>query len=197
MFRKKEKFFTKYEDFGAYHFEYYFNQSQPYYVDLINSVQSLIKKNSIILDLGCGDGLIDYVLYVNKSCQCFGLDDNSTAIELAKKKNIKTNNSFYKLSVYDNWQLPPIYDYVLMLDVIEHLYYPKEVLQKAYNSLKKNGCLIISTPLYEENKKIDPFHIKEYSKNELSKIMSPLFQLEKEIIKKYQEINYISVWRKK
>jgi len=40
------------------------------------------------------------------------------------------------------------FDVVISVEVIEHLFYPRELVKAAKQCLKPNGCLIITTPYH-------------------------------------------------
>ena len=102
-----------------------------------------IKKNSFVLDLGCNEGeLIEY-LADKKKCKVMGIDkDNQLSIS-------KTGKYF---SHDINKGLPELnyneLDYVIFLDVIEHLSNPEDFLKNLYNKLSSNEKveILISTP---------------------------------------------------
>ena len=73
---------------------------------LVNASQQYLKKNQRVLDLGCGSGVITYLVYNKKLNQKFFLSDlHSKAIEKSKinlkKKNISA--VFNVGNLYDPW----------------------------------------------------------------------------------------------
>lgn len=101
---------------------------------------SLIKENSTVLDLGCNDG--ELIKYLNKKKNC-----KVTGVEKENKNNKKN------IILFDLDQgLPKInydkYDYIIMLDVIEHLNNPETFLKELYKKIKfnKKVRIILSTP---------------------------------------------------
>lgn len=100
-----------------------------------------VNKNTIILDIGCGTGVLKKYL---PEPQIHGIDISQTAIEEA----IKVYESANAMNL-DEEQLPfddNKFDYVVCLDTIEHLFDPNHALEESYRALAKNGILIISTP---------------------------------------------------
>ncbi len=107
-------------------------------------VYDLIEKNTKVLDLGCATGYFGNEL-ANKFVELYGVDVDSVAVKLAKK--------YYKcviqsdLNLFNTDKLPKKYfDYIILLDVIEHLINPTNLLSKITKLLNKSGQLIISTP---------------------------------------------------
>ncbi len=101
----------------------------------------IVENNTKILDIGCNNGELGNLL-IEKKCEVTGID-----------YNIKQNQ---KLKNYINYNLddglPEInyddFDYILILDVIEHLKDPENFLEQLKNKLKNNlkAKVLISTP---------------------------------------------------
>ena len=100
--------------------------------DYINSFNKFLIKhsnlnsNSKILDIGCNDASISKILKRNKNCQVTAID---------KDKNSFSKNEIDEYISFDlDNGLPDInynnFDYVLMIDVIEHLKNPEEFMSK-------------------------------------------------------------------
>lgn len=102
------------------------------------------KKVLKILDIGCGTGetLTFLKNYLPKS-QLFGIDSSSDAIRYTKSRGHKN------IQKVDAGKLPfkkDSFDYILLLDVIEHIEDDTSILVEAKRVLKKNGKIIITTP---------------------------------------------------
>jgi glycosyltransferase involved in cell wall biosynthesis len=103
-----------------------------------------IEPNSRVLDMGCNDLSLSKILKRNKSCHVTAVD-----------KGEKTND-VNEIDEYINFDLdngPPDLDYtkinyILLLDVIEHLKNPEQFLIKLKKKIDKypNINVIISTP---------------------------------------------------
>jgi len=107
---------------------------------------------------------------------------------LESKKNDHTkiiNSNFIEKTNY--------YDTILYLDVFEHIEDDNLELEKAYKSLKKNGCLIINVPafqhLYSQFDK-DINHFRRYSKTSILKLINN-FNFSKVDLKYYDSIGYM------
>ena len=102
--------------------------------DLIN--------NGSVLDVGCGDGLFLDMLRVKGVSKLFGLDISNVAVEKCRQKKIEAilcDFSKEKLPFENN-----CFDNVVMLDVLEHVFDPKELLLEAKRVSNKN--IVISIP---------------------------------------------------
>lgn len=94
-----------------------------------------------VLDLGCGDGLFMELLR-KKGIKGSGVDFSKTAIEKCKMKGLEAcfiDGSQENLPIADN-----SFDYVTILDVLEHLPCPEKLLSEAKRISKK--YIIISVP---------------------------------------------------
>lgn len=107
-----------------------------------------INANTRVLDVGCAVGALGEYLSQEKNCEVVGLDCSAKFIEFCRRKEcykdlfqIDLNEPVTKLEEYKR-----CFDYILLADVIEHLYDPKEVLKKLLPFLKDNGSFILSIP---------------------------------------------------
>ena len=106
----------------------------------INLITGDSKKEISVLDLGCGDGLL-LSLLKEKGIIGKGLDISEEGAEKAKMKGFDVSVSDFssRLPFPDN-----SFDIVISLDVLEHLYNPKNLLTEA--SRVSKGSVIISVP---------------------------------------------------
>ena len=102
-----------------------------------------IKNKSKVLDIGCNDGGLGNKLINEKECEVIGL-------EISKDQLSYNLNQSYTCDLDKG--LPEInydsIDYIIMLDVIEHLKNPEEFMAKLYSKVSNNGKIeiLISTP---------------------------------------------------
>ena len=100
-----------------------------------------IENNSNILDLGCNDVSLGYNLRKIKNCKITAVDINS---------NEKNYENFIQYDL--NLGLPDLnyqeFDYILLLDVLEHLDDPETFMKNLKSKIDKNENirLVISTP---------------------------------------------------
>ncbi len=100
-----------------------------------------------ILDLGCGNGSFTNFIAKN-GYEVVGVEESETGIKLASENF--PDCQFIQGSIYNlpYTKLQDKFDIVLSLEVIEHLFYPKELVRAAKKFLKPNGRLIITTPYH-------------------------------------------------
>ncbi len=143
----------------------------------------LPKKNSVILDFGCGDGrYINEFIKIN-NYKIIGTDISPYAISLAKRKFPKV-----KFFVALEDQKLPIkngtIDFILAADVIEHIFDVSIFLNEMNRCMKIGGKIFISTPYFGMIKNIvialmgfeivfNPLsqHIRYFTKRSLSDLL--------------------------
>lgn len=170
---REETYFDKYERKGAYHWDFYFNRTKLYYCSIVNTILDFAPENKKILDVGCGDGLITFLLS-KKNNTVWGIDNNTTAIKLAKEKT--KSKLFFKKDIY-KIKYENEFDCVILSDIIEHLKNPSKAIENSFITLKKEGILILSTPLSLNNGMIDKFHFKEYTEEQIIDLLGNYFKL--------------------
>ena len=122
-----------------------------YYVGTHNAVITLLnlylnkKKNNIILDAGCGTGLL--MKKLSNFGEIWGIDTSSEALKLAKKNNITKikKASVEKIPFKDNR-----FDAIVSIDVLYHREVKNDLaaLIEFKRVLKPGGILIIKNPAH-------------------------------------------------
>jgi 2-polyprenyl-3-methyl-5-hydroxy-6-metoxy-1,4-benzoquinol methylase len=109
----------------------------------------LIKEDSEVLDLCCGDGLYTYLFLSDlaKSIDAIDIDDNNIANSI--KKYSKNNINFISSDILKYTFKVKKYDVVVWSEAVAYFSKNERVLiyQKILNTLKDNGILYIRTPL--------------------------------------------------
>jgi len=142
-----------------------------------------LDNNIKILDYGCGKGKILAGIHkINPHAQLYGADISRIALESASKTVPEA-----KFLLIDDNQTVPLpsnsIDFVVSLDVIEHIYDTEMVFHEFNRLLKPGGALLLSAPYYGLIKNIviaivgfeavyNPTtpHIRSYTKNTLIRI---------------------------
>lgn len=126
------------EFYTAYPLKLYPYSSHSTVIKKLNS-----KKNQRILDVGCGDGL--FANYISDDNYKVGVDF------IPRSENIdKSFKEYYRFNL--NEGLPEEikqkekFDYVLLLDIVEHLLDQDKIIDDAVSVLKPGGRIILSLP---------------------------------------------------
>jgi 2-polyprenyl-3-methyl-5-hydroxy-6-metoxy-1,4-benzoquinol methylase len=135
----------------AYFYQPYLNTNlghhYSYLMPMLAKILPPPDKSIKILDLGCGNG--SFTQYLSQQgFEAVGIDPSESGIALAQK-----NFPEAKFIQGDIYNLPfdrldHEFDYIISIDVIEHLYLPRIMPQVAKRCLKPNGKLIITTPYH-------------------------------------------------
>ena len=105
------------------------------------------KQKPRILDIGCGNGSLSNFL-AQQGYEVVGVEESESGVKLANQTF--PNCRFIQGSIYDlpYSELGDNFDTVISIEVIEHLFYPKELVRSAKKCLKPNGHLILTTPYH-------------------------------------------------
>ena len=127
-------------DYEEYHKTSKVNVMSKKRVELI---ADWIEPNSKILDVGCGEGYTAKYLYQTRNVHIIGVDISAEAI--AKFRRL-TGLKGYVADVNRGLKLAEdeYFDYILFLEVLEHLVYPHKVLIEAIKHSKKG--VIVTLP---------------------------------------------------
>jgi 2-polyprenyl-3-methyl-5-hydroxy-6-metoxy-1,4-benzoquinol methylase len=106
-----------------------------------------------VCDLGCGNGTFAIELAPNAG-HIVGVDQSSSGIDVAKRSLGSLENVSFVESAIDA-ALPSRllqnggpFDVVVSIDVIEHLLYPRILIDVAWQVLRPGGRLIVCTPYH-------------------------------------------------
>lgn len=95
-----------------------------------------------LLDMPCGDGTLTSVM-APRFDRVVGLDASSKHLELARKN--LPSAEFYE-ALIEEFETSERFDTVTMINVLEHVIDPVQVLQKAASLLSDDGVLLVHVP---------------------------------------------------
>ncbi|NMX21364.1 hypothetical protein C5S30_02780 [ANME-1 cluster archaeon GoMg4] len=103
----------------------------------------LLDKGDRLLDIGCGDGTLGYFAKRNYK-EVYGIDISDNALKIAERRGIITKKvNFNEEGLpFENYY----FDAVTCLDVIEHVFEPRDIIKEINRVLKNGGSLVISAP---------------------------------------------------
>lgn len=110
--------------------------------DRAERILKIVNKGDVIMDVGCGDGALLKFLIDSKGVEGVGVDINEQILENAKSLGINT----YKSDISDLSSLNdlPVVDYIMGLEILEHMPNPEEFIIKMLPKAKKG--MIYSFP---------------------------------------------------
>lgn len=176
--------FQKYKTRGAYHWEqigYHILKRNAFVLGRYRNVISLLKKefgslyNKKILDIGCGDGVLSYLLS-KEGALVSGVDYSDIAIGYAKEKCQGTNIDFKQGSAYDLDFGQSSFDAVVSSDVIEHLEDVPKYLSEIKRVVTNRGIVVLSTPVKYTEYPLDKEHVIEWFPNEYKNVIESYFE---------------------
>lgn len=130
-------------------YHWHHNQADNSFLYLFKSLDNILEKEikdkNTLLDIGCGNGYLTKKLS-GKFNSVIGIDNSKSAIEQAKKDyNGKVD---FKLNNLENMNFENKINCITLIEVIEHLYSPDNLLQKINDICDQNTKVIISTPFH-------------------------------------------------
>lgn len=143
-----------------------------------------VKTGNKILDVGCADGMLAQVLYVNRfgNNDYIGVDIRKGELEKADERKLKKDQTFIHMDI-TNDQIPiddKWSDVTTCFEVVEHI--PEKsldfVLRELARTTKDDGVVLLSTPNFDGKHKAAN-HVKEYYEKELQDHLAKFFIIEK------------------
>jgi len=139
--------------------------------DIYEQVSKIVRGS--VADIGCGTGFGTHLLTCNaKAVTGYEIDED--ALRFAERvfplKSLMFSYGDLQKGIDDQE-----FDFVVMIDVIEHLKYDKRGLENAKNMLKPNGQLILSTPNRLSRYRKSENHVREYGPKELEGLLKKVF----------------------
>jgi 2-polyprenyl-6-hydroxyphenyl methylase/3-demethylubiquinone-9 3-methyltransferase len=99
-----------------------------------------------LLDLGCGNGSATAFL-AEKDFAVVGVDPSEQGIAIAQSRH--PDLTFVQASCYEDLSARfGRFPFVVSMEVIEHLYWPRLLLKSAYDLLEPGGRLVLTTPYH-------------------------------------------------
>jgi SAM-dependent methyltransferase len=130
--------------------------------------------NGKLLEVGCGEGRGVEVLLKHVDSY-LGIDKIQEVINSLSEKY--PNATFQQAVIPPFSELPSNnFDTVVSFQVIEHIENDRLFLEEIYRVLKPGGKAIISTPNIRHTLSRNPWHIREYTGPELTRLCKSIFE---------------------
>lgn len=142
-------------------------KTQDYWADTHRFSQALkhVKDGDKFIDMGCGVGVLGRrVKEKRKGCEVWGVDISDLIIEA----NIKDDPDIWYFQGevgYCDFLPDNYFDVIFAGEIIEHMNEPAEAFQEARRILKKNGKLIVTTPI--DNHVDSPEHVWYFNQDDV------------------------------
>lgn len=135
-----------------------------------------------ILDLGCRDGMLTAGFVQDN--EVVGADIDRKALEIAEGR-LGIETVWLDLNFEWPWQ-EESFDCIVACEIVEHLFFFEDFLQKVRRTLKKGGIFIGSVPnafrlrnrwkfLWGKEYETDPTHVRQFSYEKLQKSLNEYF----------------------
>ncbi|MBE7415559.1 MAG: class I SAM-dependent methyltransferase [Deltaproteobacteria bacterium] len=106
-------------------------------------MKSVVKENSVVLDIGGFDGYISDKIKSVKGVEITIIDLDRAGLKLAGEKGLKTMHASVLELPYESNHA----DLVLCFDLLEHVEGDRGAVREISRVLKKGGTLVLTTPM--------------------------------------------------
>ncbi len=145
---KPEKFWDK----MANNYDQEEKKDEPTYMKIIEKTKKYLRISDIVLDYGCGTGLISNEIADNVKV-IYAIDTSSKMVEIAKRNasERKIENIDYAHStIFDERYKRGSFDVILAFYILHLLEDTHKVMQRINELLKPGGLIISATPCMGE-----------------------------------------------
>lgn len=142
------------EDYDWYytHFNFYGDDSKDdntYRYEMVQEfLEQYCQKDSIMLDIGAGNGRFEAELRKNGYTNIVGVDPSQASVDRMRENGVEA----YVGNIYSAVLLEEQnkYDYIFLFEVVEHLLCPGKGMKTVRRLLKNDGYFIVSVPDYSQ-----------------------------------------------
>ncbi len=129
----------------------------------------------LVLDAGCGEGY-GAALLAEVAARVVAVDRDHAAVAHAQARRARANLRFACVDLARLDALGARFDVVCNFQVIEHLVDPVALLRGFRDHLVDGGLLVLTTPNRLTSFSENPYHVREYTADELAALLRPLFR---------------------
>jgi ubiquinone/menaquinone biosynthesis C-methylase UbiE len=133
-------------------------------------------KGKKVLDIACGSGYGAKILAEAGAEKVIAVDIDKEAVAAAKINYFHKNIEYLESSAEEIKLADKSIDIIVSFETIEHLKNPERYLNELKRVVKDGGTVIISTPNDDVFHAKNPFHFKEYNKDEFGNLLKKYFR---------------------
>jgi 2-polyprenyl-3-methyl-5-hydroxy-6-metoxy-1,4-benzoquinol methylase len=127
-----------------------------------------------VLDIGSGTGFGTH-LFTRNASYVTGYEIDESALRFSQRTFSNGNLSFIHGNISALDKETKWFDFITMIDVIEHIREDKLAIQNCKRLLKEGGKFICSTPNQLSRYRKSEYHVREYSPKGLKALLQSVF----------------------
>jgi 2-polyprenyl-3-methyl-5-hydroxy-6-metoxy-1,4-benzoquinol methylase len=101
-------------------------------------------EGNLILDVGCGTGILAKYIEKNKKMKVIGIDFSPKALEKARESGVECYEIDIEKGLPKRWRNK--FDSILMSEVLEHIFDTDFVIDELKKVLRPEGILVLTVP---------------------------------------------------
>jgi SAM-dependent methyltransferase len=124
----------------------YYSGSRWEYQTILDKISQ--KNESLLLDVGCGDGEFLSIVSASSSIRAIGIDITKASIKKCQEKGLETYCMTVEELISNNFSsnCPKAFNYIVAFHLLEHLPDPKYFVRNLKGLLVNDGKIFLSTP---------------------------------------------------
>lgn len=126
------------------------------------------------LDIGCGDGAFLHALQ-QAGGTAVGADLSRRGLALYRDRSGADSLPVVRATAHDLPFAAESFNYVTMVDVIEHIPDSPDALREISTTLTEGGVCVVTTPEARSGQMESEYHVREYTADELSDVLAAAF----------------------
>lgn len=127
-----------------------------------------------VMDAGCGEGWGTQRL-ADCASSVTGVDYSEVAVAACRSKWNKPNLEFHQVDLTEAPEGTERYDVVINFQVVEHIENPRPFLRGLRARVADDGVLMLTTPNILMSFSENPYHVREYTAEELRELLAEVF----------------------
>lgn len=133
-----------------------------------------LAKGRSVLDAGCGEGFGTQTLTATAT-RVTGVDYSEDAIAFCRTRWERPGLTFRRVDLTAPGDFDQQFELVLNFQVVEHVADPQRFLVDLRARIAPGGQLMLTTPNQLQTFSENPYHLREYTKEELGELLGKVF----------------------